>query len=88
MRLSATLSVYIARHFLIGIALVMAVLVSLLFLVDFVELLRRASGDTSASFGIVLQMALLHQPSIAQKIIPFAVLFGGMVALSRLTRSS
>jgi lipopolysaccharide export system permease protein len=88
MRLSSTLSVYIARHFLVGIALVLAVLVSLLFLVDFVELLRRASGSPTASFGIVLQMALLHQPAIAQKIIPFAVLFGGMVALSRLTRSN
>ncbi len=88
MRLSPTLSAYIARHFLAGIGLVLAALLGLFFLIDFVELLRRASGQSAATFGTALQMALLHQPAIAQKIIPFAVLFGGMLALARLTRST
>ncbi len=88
MRLSLTLSAYIVRHFLAGIGLVLAALLGLLFLIDFVELLRRASGESAATFGVVLRMALLHQPAIAQKIIPFAVLFGGMLALARLTRSN
>ena len=88
MRLSPTLSAYIARHFLAGTALVLAILVTLFFLIDLVELLRRASGHDTATFGIVLRMALLHVPSMVQKVVPFAVLFGGMVALTRLTRSS
>ncbi len=88
MRLSPILSTYIARHFLTSIALVLGVLLGLYFLIDFVELLRRASGHEAASFGIVLQMALLHIPTIVQQIMPFAVLFGGMLALARLTRTN
>ncbi len=88
MRLSPTLSAYISRHFLVGMAYVLAALVGLLFLVDVVELLRRASGHDDATFRIVLQMSLLHVLPMTQKVIPFAVLFGGMLALTRLTRSN
>ena len=88
MRLSPTLSAYISRHFLVGMAYVLAALVGLLFLVDVVELLRRASGHDDATFSIVLQMSLLHVLPMTQKITPFAVLFGGMLALTRLTRSN
>ena len=88
MRLSPTLSAYISRHFLMGMAYVLAALVGLLFLVDVVELLRRASGHDDATFRIVLQMSLLHVLPMTQKVIPFAVLFGGMLALTRLTRSN
>lgn len=87
MRLSATLSAYIARHFLGGIGLVMLVLISLITLIDAGELLRRASGRETATFAIVAQMALLRIPFMAQKVLPFAMLFGGMLALTRLTRS-
>ena len=88
MRLSPTLSAYISRHFLVGMAYVLAALVGLLFLVDVVELLRRASGHDDATFSVVLQMSLLHVLPMTQKVIPFAVLFGGMLALTRLTRSN
>jgi lipopolysaccharide export system permease protein len=44
MRLSPTLSLYIARHFLAGMALVLLVLVGLIAMIDFVELLRRSNG--------------------------------------------
>ncbi len=87
MRLSFTLSTYIARHFLSGTALVLLVLVGLVALIDMVELLRRSSNREAATFFAVAQMALLRAPFLAQKIIPFAVLFGGMLALTRLTRT-
>ncbi len=87
MRLSPTLSIYIARTFFVSIAIVLGVLISLITVIDLVELLRRASGHESAGLGLVIQMALLRIPFMTQKVIPFAVLFGGMFALMRLTRS-
>ena len=87
MRLSATLSLYITRQFLAGIALVFIVLVGLVFLIDSVELLRRTGARAAIGFGTVVEMALLRLPYMSQKIIPFSVLFGGMLALTRLTRS-
>ena len=87
MRLSVTLSGYITRQFLASIALVFAVLVALVFLIDSVELLRRTGNRNEAGLLTVLEMALLRIPFMSQKIIPFAMLFGGMLAFIRITRS-
>ncbi len=84
MRLSVTLSGYITRQFLASIALVFAVLLGLVFLIDSVELLRRTGNRNQAGLGTVIEMALLRIPFMSQKIIPFAVLFGGMLSLTRL----
>ena len=87
MRLSFTLSTYITRQFMASIATVFLVLVGLVFLIDCVELLRRTGNRDAVGFGTVLEMALLRIPFMSQKLIPFAVLFGGMLSLTRLTRS-
>ena len=88
MRLSGTLSFYLGKQFLGGIGLVFCCMLSLVFLFDMIELLRRASGRDEADFGIVVQMALLNLPTLAQKLLPFAALFGGLLTYSRLTRSN
>lgn len=87
MRQSLTLSLYFGRHFFTAILTVLTVLAVLAFSFDTVELLRRASGRADASLGLVLEMSILKLPSLMTKLFPFAVLFGGMLALSRLTRS-
>ena len=87
MRLSVTLSGYITRQFLASITMVLVVLVGLVFLIDAVELLRRTGSSNQAGLGTIIEMALLRIPFMSQKIIPFAVLFGGMLTLTRLTRS-
>ena len=87
MRLSPTLSMYLGRQFLLGIGFVLAVLLALIYLIDVVELLRRASGREEADFGLVLSMAALNLPKLAQKVLPVATLFGAIVTFSRLTRS-
>ncbi len=87
-RLSSTLSSYLARHFLIGFGIVIAVLLTLGFLVDLVELLRRGSDKEGASFAIILTMAVYKLPSLAEQMLPFAALLGAMLSLSRLTRTS
>jgi lipopolysaccharide export system permease protein len=87
MRMSWTLSYYIGRHFLQGILLALGGLLALSMLVDTIELLRRATGKETATAGVILQMALLKMPSLAERLAPYAVLVGSMLALTKLTRT-
>ena len=87
MRLSPTLSIYLGRQFLLGIATVFGVILCLILVFDFVELLRRAASRPTATLGIVVSMALLKLPTLSMKVLPFATLLGGMLTFSRLTRS-
>ena len=89
MRLSSTLSLYIGRQFALGIAIVFLVFVATIFIFDAVELLRRGSGVNKefATVGLMLQMALLRIPFMAQKVLPFAALVGGLWTFTRMTRT-
>jgi lipopolysaccharide export system permease protein len=90
MRLPVTLSLYIGRQFLFMIAMAFAGMLTVVILGDLVELIRRtadSTGGTSVSLGTVLEMVLLKAPDSGIAILPFSVLVGGMLALSRLTRT-
>ena len=88
MRLSGTLSLYMGRQYLQHVALVFLLVILTILIADTIELLRRASGsDKTATLEIVLQMASLHIPFMAQKALPFVVLVGGIVTFAKLTRS-
>ncbi|MGD9538191.1 MAG: LPS export ABC transporter permease LptG [Alphaproteobacteria bacterium] len=87
MRLSATLSIYISRQFLIGLAIVFGLFVVTAFIIDMVELLRRGAGKETAAFELLIQMAVLRVPFMAQKVLPFAALIGAILTLTRLTRT-
>lgn len=83
---SWTLYQYLARQFLAGVGLMFCALAFLAFSIDLVDLLDRTSGrhvPTSA----VAAMALLQVPDLALKLLPFAVLLGGIFAFARLSRS-
>ena len=86
-RLSATLSRYLGRRILLGIAIALFGLAVAAFVVDVVELLRRAYGRPGVRLGTVLLMAGLHLPFLIQKLMPFGVLFGTMLTFQRLTRT-
>ena len=86
-RLSATLSSYLAQQVAIGIAVAVFGLAVIAFMVDVIELLRRVYGRPGVGLGLVLLMAVLHLPFLVQKLLPFAVLFGTMLTFQRLTRS-
>ncbi len=87
MRLSPTLSIYISRHFLISFVGIFILFLLLILLVDTVELLRRTASKPDVEFADVIEMALMKLPFMGQKTFPFAILFGGMLAFWRLTRS-
>ncbi|MBU8543859.1 MULTISPECIES: LPS export ABC transporter permease LptG [Roseomonadaceae] len=88
MVLTPTLSLYVARGFLFATLLVLAALIGLVALFDFIELLRRAASRPDVDFGIPLQIAAMRLPFVAMQILPFAILLGGIIAFWRLTRSS
>src|SRR5262249_31671361 len=48
---------------------------------------RRIAGRPQAGVGIVLQLALLKLPTMAQTLLPFAILFTTMMTYWQLTRS-
>ncbi len=58
----------------------------LIYLLDFVELLRRASDSRTATPSLMAFLSLLRVPSVAEQVLPFAVLFGAMFAFINLTR--
>ena len=87
MQLAKTLSSYIARQFLAWFCGVFAAMVVVTFLLDYIELIRRSGTRMQATLGVLLEMAALKLPHTAQEVLPFAVLFGTMLAFWRLTRN-
>jgi lipopolysaccharide export system permease protein len=87
-QLARTLSAYIARQFFGWFCGVFAAMATVTFLLDYLELVRRGGNKAQASWGVLLEMAALKLPHTAQEIMPFAILFGTMLAFWRLTRSN
>ncbi len=81
-----TLGRYIAGRFARTVAAVFLGFFALIYLVDFVELLRRSSDVEAATATMVAGLSLLRAPAVTEQILPFAVLFGAMVSLLNLSR--
>jgi lipopolysaccharide export system permease protein len=81
-----TLSFYLARRVAVTIGLTLLATLAIVFVTDFVEMLRRA-GDTKG-YG-VLSVALLSMerpPAITERALPFAVLLATILAFVLLAR--
>ena len=81
-----TLARYLAMNFTRTILSVFATMFGLIYLIDFVELLRRAGDAQGATTSAIAWVSLMRVPPIAEQILPFAVLFGAMFAFLNLTR--
>lgn len=81
-----TLTRYLAARFLQMILAIFATIFCLMFVVVFVELLRRASDIPQAGTATVALMTIMRVPAAAEMILPFAVLFGAMATFVNLTR--
>lgn len=68
--------------------IVLALLALVMFTAETVEHLRRAGSATGVGFGLVLKMSFYKLPSVVGGLWPFIALFGAMLALTRLARSS
>jgi len=84
---SPTLFNYFARHFIFYVLSIFLIIIAVIYLLDVVEFLRRGASKESISLGLILEMAILKAPSIGHKILPFAVLFGSMMAFTKIVKS-
>jgi len=83
---SWTLYRYLALQFFLGVAVVYAGFLALAFSIDIVDLLNRTAGR-DVSMAVVIGMAVLQLPDLGQKMMPFAILLGGVFTFVRLSRS-
>jgi lipopolysaccharide export system permease protein len=81
-----TLGVYFSLRFLQSLSLIFFTIFGLIFMADFVEMLRRAGDVPNAPAALVVVLCLMRTPSIAEQVLPFATLFGAMAAIINLTR--
>ena len=82
---TTTLGRYIAWRFLRTLLAVFCAIFTLIFIIDFVELLRRSSENTNNTAALAA-VSLLRTPAVTEKIIPFVVLAASMICLVGLTR--
>jgi lipopolysaccharide export system permease protein len=83
---SWTLHKYLARQFLGSVGIVMSLFLFLTFSIDFVDLIDR-TADKHVPPEAILVMCVFQLPDLGMKLLPFAVLLGGVFAFVRLSRS-
>lgn len=83
-----TLSRYIVKRFFIAIIATLAVCALLIFMIDFVELLRVAGKYSGVPTTTLIGIALLRLGAYVEFLIGFAVLVGSISALIYLNRKS
>ncbi len=83
-----TLGFYVARRFLLGILITFLVCAVLIFLIDFVELLRQSGKYGEVPPLTLALIAVLRLPAYAEYLVAFAVLVGSIAALLQLSRRS
>jgi lipopolysaccharide export system permease protein len=81
-----TLGRYLSLRFLQTIGAVFLTVFGLIYLIDLVELIRRAGEGVSVSTATLARLAFFRTPLIAEQVLPFAVLFGSLVAFLGLSR--
>lgn len=81
-----TLSRYFGLRFLSAVIAVFAGVFALVALVDFIELMRRSAGETTASAWVVWKTSIFRVPQVTERIMPFAILIGTMSCYLNLSR--
>lgn len=84
--LGLTLSRYLSSRFFRMIFAVFATIFSLVYVIDFVELLRRTGTMKDVTTSSIAFLTLLRTPSVSEQVLPFCVLFGSMAVFLNLTR--
>jgi lipopolysaccharide export system permease protein len=82
-----TLSRYMGRQFLWSFAVLMAILIGVITLFEFIEMTRRAGEAPDAGLLIALELTVLKLPQTVELLFHFAVLFAAIYTFWRLTRN-
>ena len=81
-----TLGLYLAARFTRSILGVFATIFILIYLIDFVEMLRKAGDVKSISTAGIAGLTLLRVPTVTEQVLPFVILGGAILAFVGLTR--
>lgn len=81
-----TLSRYIFIRFCMALGSGFAAALLLIYLVDFIEMFRRASGTAAVSAASAALLSALRAPAIGEQALPFVVLASSMFAFFSLSR--
>lgn len=77
---------YFAARFVIASIAAFAGIFTLVIIVDYIELIRRAGGLANVSGLLVAQTAFFRVPLTLEKLMPFCILIGGMSSFLALSR--
>ena len=88
MNQSFTLLVYLSRQFFLNFLGWLTILLMVIYLIDTLELIRRAASHPEVTFAQIAKMSFFQLPEVGQQLFQFAVLFGGLFTFWRLTRTS
>ena len=84
---SSTLFRYISRAFMVNAIVMTLVLLGVTFIINTIELMRRASSYPDVSMKLVLEMSALSLPQFTQQLLPFAMLFGAIYTCWKLNKT-
>jgi len=87
MRFPLTLSLYLAKQFILFFFVILAGLLSIVFIGEALELLRRSAAHPDISFGLIMSMAAFKLPNTAQVMLPSVMLFASLYFFWRFTRT-
>lgn len=77
---------YLARRYAINFFGLLAILLGVVALFDFIELFRRASKYDDIAIGILLKMEGMRLPELSATIAPFTILFAALFTFWQLAR--
>jgi lipopolysaccharide export system permease protein len=81
-----TLARYFGLRFLSAVLVVFAGIFVLVALIDYIELMRRASDVPNVSAALVAKTSLYRVPQVVERILPFCVLIAAMSCFLNLSR--
>lgn len=79
---------YVVGYTLLGVAIWLSILSSVVILIQFVELSGQVGTRVDAGAAAILQLTMLRVPALIQVLLPFCFLFGGITAFVGLNRRS
>ncbi|MFS8035566.1 LPS export ABC transporter permease LptG [Xanthobacter sp. AM11] len=80
------LGFYFARRFAGAVAMIFLSCVTLIVLVDFLEMVRRTADREHVGVALVALVTLYRAPAFTEQLLPFAVLFGAIATFVTLSR--
>ena len=87
MKLNSEIFKYIAKTFLVSSAIIIFSFSSIIFIGDLVEYNKKLATYDSNSIGLIFSLSALNLPKMLQEILPFCLLFSGMLWAIKVNKS-